>query len=298
MRVGAWLIAASGVGLLLCGCDGGSSPKVVAPVPGDLAGNWLVVGPMPASAPDASTGFRLALTVDVTGNNLVATGFGDTSCGSVGSPAAFGSVVTGTVAADGSFTLQAPSIFPGAAISITGAVPKTAGGAWSGSYTGSFASSFGPPCSATYAGMLAATSFPLVSGVYVGTGSSQTSTNGVVTTTPITFQVTLQQGGTVTVPATGKPVTSNSVLIGSIRVQGSPCFSSGVTSSTLSSAVEGNELVAEFTMDDGSTLSIIGTLTDPTETRITTTTGVVLIESGRCSTIPTVYQLSELDRQS
>jgi len=119
-------------------------------------------------------------------------------------------------------------------------------------------------------------------------------------TIPITFQVTLQQGGTVTNPVNGAPApySSNAVLVGSIRVQGSPCFTSGATSATTpQSAVEGNMVSANFTMDDGSTLTILGSLTDPSETRIATT--VAVLHSGQCGgAFPTIYQLPELDRQS
>lgn len=290
MRVRAWLIAASGVGLLLCGCGGSVSstaPKV-APVPAALAGNWLITNSMPTYTPDASTTFRLALTVDVSGNNLTAAAVGDISCGSVGT--LFLDVMTGTVGADGSFTLQTQT-GSSSTVSIKGVAPLAAGGAWTGSFAGSFPS-VSPSCSASNIGLFTATSFPLVSGVYAGTGSTQTLT-GVVT--PITFQVSLQQGGTVTEPS-GKPFTSNLVLSGSIRVQGSPCFSSGVTNSAPPSTVEGNLVNATFLMNDGSTLILLGALTDVTEGHIATTD--VVVSGGTCASIPTVYQLSGLDRQS
>jgi hypothetical protein len=66
---------ACGFGLLLCGCGGGSAP--VAPAVSPLAGNWLIVGPMPTDEfpLPAASGFRLAMTFDVTGNKIVASGF-------------------------------------------------------------------------------------------------------------------------------------------------------------------------------------------------------------------------------
>lgn len=89
---------------------------------------------------------------------------------------------------------------------------------------------------------------------------------------------------------------SNAVLTGSIRVQGSPCFTSGVTGPTPPSEVEGNQVGMSFTMDDGSTLTILGSLMDVTETRMTTNVAIVI--GGQCSTLPVVYKVPELDRQS
>lgn len=289
--------------MLLAGCGSGIVTPV-APAGNALAGNWLIVGPMPTTATiattasTASTGFRLALTFDVTGSIIEAAGFGNDSCGDAEGSFAFGSLATGTIAADGSFTLKTPSSFSDdEVISIQGTVPKANGNPWPGSYTASFPGSLvGSTCSSNLAGNFTATSFPLVGGVYVGTGSSQAMVNGVLTTTPLTFQVTLQQGGTVVSSVTGKPLTSNAVLVGSISVQGSPCFTSGVTGSTPTSEVEGNQVVATFTMDDGSKLNIAGTLTDATEMRITT--NIAIVTGGQCGATQRIYQLPELDRQS
>jgi hypothetical protein len=240
------------------------------------------------------------MTFDVNGNNVIAAGSGNNSCGNAGLSFGFTSLATGTIATDGSFTLQTPANFPIATISIDGRIPETNGGPWPGGYTASFSTPvFGPvgqTCETNLTGTFTATSFPLVSGVYAGTGTSQTTVNGVPTSTSISVQVNLQQGGTVTSPTTGLPFSSNSVLTGSIRVQGSPCFSSGVTGSTPLSAVEGNEVVAVFTMDDGSTVELMGTLTDPTEATILT--NVLLVPAGPCEKVPYLYQLPELARQS
>ena len=302
MSARAWLgFAVLGTGLLLVGCGGGA--PAVPPV-NPLAGNWLIVGPMPTNGFSFSpvSGFRLAMTFDITGNNITAAGFANAPCALVSPPppilgaalVSFGMGATGTITADGSFSLQTPATLPVASIAIQGKVPQANSGEWSGSYTASLNSSLGPPCTGSFMGPFTATSFPLVSGVYVGTGSSQTTVNGLQT--PVTFQVTLQQGGTVVDRATGKPFTSNLVLVGGIRVQGSPCFTSGVTGSTPPSEVEGNQVVATFTMDDGSTLTIEGALADPTEARITTS--VAIVTGGQCGKVPFVYQLRELDRQS
>jgi hypothetical protein len=286
---------ACGIGLLLCGCGGGSPP--VSP----LAGNWLIVGPMPSSEINSSGGFRLAMTFDVTGNNVVAGGFGSNFCDAVQSGFEFGSVVTGTIAADGSFTLATPANNSLETISIKGTVPQTVGEPWSGSYAVSLGGGHAPACDANLSGTFTATSFPLVSGVYVGTGSTIAGLNGIPAATPITLQVTLKQGGTVTNPGNGAASTffSNSMLTGSIKVQGSPCFNSGVTSVTPRSSVLGNTVNAAFTMDDGSTLELQGTVTDLTEGHIAT--GIGLVRGGKCGTAPVpfvAFLLPGLDRQS
>jgi hypothetical protein len=292
--------AACGVATLLSGCGGSSTPS--APAVSPLAGNWLIVGPMPTNTLQFPpvTGFRLAMTFDVTGNNIVGAGFVNAPCQLGSSPSgilsavsvSFGTSATGTVAADDSFSVQTSSV-PVGSISIQGKMPQASSGEWPGSYTASINPPIGPPCNGSSAGTVTATSFPLISGTYVGTGSSQTTVNGV--STPVTLEVTMQQGGTVVDQVTGKPFSSNLVLTGSIRVHGSPCFTSGVMSSSPMSGVEGNQVIATFTMDDGSTLRLQGAMIDPTEARITSIASVI---AGQCGKVPFFFQVPELDRQN
>jgi hypothetical protein len=299
MKISALLsITACGIGLLLCGCGGGTP---VAPAVSPLAGNWLIVGPMPTNQlqiPPQPSGLRLAMTFDVSGGKyVVAGGFGSNYCNGVQSGFEFGSVVAGTLSADGSFSLATPANYPLETISINGTAPRASGEPWSGSYAVSLGG-HAPACDTNLSGTFTATSFPLVSGVYVGTGSTFAGPNGVPPATSITFQVTLKQGGTVTNPGNGAASTffSNAVLTGSIKVQGSPCFSSGVTSATPRSGVLGNTVDANFLMDDGSTLSLVGSLTDITEGHIAT--NIVLVSGGNCGGISNSIPLPGLDRQS
>jgi hypothetical protein len=282
---------ACGISLLLCGCGGGSAPAVVSP----LGGNWLLVGPMPTneiSFPPApsSSGVRLAMTFDVVGDQVIAGVFGSNYCDNVQASFTFGGVAAGILAADGSFTAT-PKNSPDT-VSIKGTAPQKSGEPWSGSYTVSLGGPHAPACDANLSGTFTATSFPLVSGVYVGTGSTMVGTNAV----PVTFQVTLQQGGRVTNPGNGAASNyfSNTLLTGSIKVQGSPCFSSGATQSTPASAVVGNMVDARFLMDDGSTLNLLGPLTDITEGHIAT--GIILVQGGNCD--DPIIVLAGLNRQS
>ncbi|WP_158944872.1 hypothetical protein [Granulicella sp. S190] len=290
---------ACGISLLLCGCGGGSNPAVVSP----LAGNWLLVGPMPTNvfsispAPSPPGQVRLAVTFDVAGDQVIAGGFGNSFCDNSQGSFGFGDVASGILAKDGSFTAT-PENNSAEAISITGTAPQKSGEPWSGSYAVSLGGPVTPACDANLSGTFTATSFPLVSGVYVGTGSTLAGQNGVPKAVPVTLQVTLQQGGIVTNPGNGAASNyfSNALLIGNIKVQGSPCFSSGETQSTPASSVIGNMVSARFLMDDGSTLILEGALTDVTEGHIST--GIILVQGGKCGSPTNTIVLFGLDRQS
>jgi hypothetical protein len=300
MKISALLsFTACGIGLFLSGCGGGSVPA--APV-SPLAGNWLLVGPMPTneiSFPPSpqSSGVRLAMTFDVVGDQVIAGGFGSNYCDNVQAGFTFGGAAAGILAADGSFTAT-PANSPLDTISIKGTAPKGRGEPWSGSYTVSLGGPLAPACDSNLSGTFTATSFPLVSGVYVGTGSTLGGVNGVPKAVPVTLQVTLQQGGIVTNPGNGAASNyfSNVLLTGNIKVQGSPCFSSGATQSKPASSVIGNMVSARFLMDDGSTLSLLGPLTDVTEGHISS--GVIVVQGGNCASPTNAIFVPGLDRQS
>jgi hypothetical protein len=281
MKIWAWLsFTACGIGLFLSGCGSGSVPP--APV-SPLAGNWLIVGPMPTNgftAPGSGV-FSLAMSFDVSDNNITASGYASGFCASNSTPPiyndafSFNSLTTGVIAADGSFMLQTPQNIPDYSLSMQGRVPEINTEQFSGTYAASFNSQIGSGCVGNSSGMFTATSFPLVSGVYTGTGNFQTLTNGVSTATPITMQVSLQQGATVLDHITGLSKPSNIAIGGNIRVQGFPCFTSGTANTTqfgLSeeplSFIAGNIMRVNFMMDDGSTLGLTGALTDSTESHI------------------------------
>jgi hypothetical protein len=236
------------------------------------------------------------MTFDVVGDQVIAGVFGSNYCGNVQASFTFGGVAAGILAADGSFTATPAN--PPDTVSIKGTAPKGRGEPWFGSYTVSLGGPLAPACDANLSGTFTATSFPLVSGVYVGTGSTLGGVNGVPKAVPVTLQVTLQQGGTVTNPGNGAASNyfSNVLLTGNIKVQGSPCFSSGATQTKPASAVIGNMVDARFLMDDGSTLSLLGPLSDITEGHIAT--GIILVEGGNCGGLTNAIALPGLNRQS
>jgi hypothetical protein len=298
-------------GSFLIGCGGGSF-KQAAPSVSPLAGNWLIVGPMPTYGftPPGSGVFSLAMTFDVSdNNNITASGFGSGFCASSSSPPifndaySFDSLSTGVVATDGSFTLQTPQNISGYSLSVQGKIPEINAEQFAGTYAASFNSPAGPPCVGNSGGMFTATSFPLVDGVYNGTGNFQTLTDGVSTATPITVQVNLQQGAPVLDPATGISKPSNIAIGGSIRMEGFPCFTSGTANTTLLglsaepvSFIQGNILLVNFTMDDGSTLGLTGALTDSTESHISALFSVGF--TGKCAGGPYFFPSMDLTRQS
>lgn len=291
MKVSAWLsFTACGIGLFLSGCGGGSAP--VAPPVSPLAGNWLIVGPMPTVF--GSSGFQLTLTVDVLENKLFAAGFGNISCGSYSKAFTFPAGATGTIATDGTFSLQSLTGNSEASLSLQGTVPKANDAPWPGNYTISFSpplvDRIGEVCDSTLTGEFTAISFPLVNGVYAGTDPIGVGFNGV----PGTVQMLLQQGVMTTDSRSGERYLNNIGLTGNIRVQGSACLSNGVMNSV--SGIQGNEVYAQFIMDDGSTLTLIGTLTDTTASHIAV--NITQLIGNRCGSTPLFYLPPEFDRRS
>jgi hypothetical protein len=289
MKISALLsFTACGFGLFLSGCGG----KPVAPAASPLAGNWLIVGPMPTVF--GSSGFQLTLTVDVLENKLFAAGFGNISCGNYSKPFTFPAGATGTIAADGTFSLQSLTGNSEASLSIQGTVPKANDAPWPGNYTISFSPPLvgpsGEACDSTLTGEFTATSFPLVNGVYAGTEAVGVGFNGV----PGTVQMLLQQGVMVT-NSSGERYLDNIRLAGNISVQGSACLSTGATDPSVS-GIQGNNVYAQFIMDDGSTLTLIGTLTDTAESRIAV--NITQLIGNKCGTTPLFYLPTEFDRQS
>jgi hypothetical protein len=285
---------ACGIGLFLSGC-GGSAP--VSPPVSPLAGNWLIVGPMPIPTDGFQFRyeFRFALTVDVLDDQVFAAAFGNSTCGNFAGSFALSSGATGTIATDGTFSLQTPAE-RSVALSLHGTVPKGNNMPWPGNYTISFSPPTGPSgqgCGSPLTGEFTAISFPLVNGIYAGTGTA-VNFNGVSGRTPISVQMVLHQGTMTTDSTSGKGFFDNVRLMGNIRVQGSACFSSGVMDSL--SGVQGNEVLAQSTMDDGSTVTVAGTLTDPSEKSITPY--LLILQGGKCGSTPVYYVLSELERQS
>lgn len=150
---------------------------------------------------------------------------------------------TGTVKADGSFT--AGTSF----LSVSGTVPKTAGGTWQGTYTlGQVAANcpIGP-----FSGSFTATPLADLTGTYAGAAPLQFSDNPVVSGNALLgITLTTRQGAPL--QSSGSTANSRIGLTGSIAITGIPCVTGGTIGGQYGAQVQGNQLYAYLTMSDGS----------------------------------------------
>jgi len=270
------LVFGAGAGLL-AGCGampgaGGSGTKPV--VNANLAGNWLLAGTLPIFGPGTQpTTTGMAATIDVSTATATAIVSMQLPCTQGGFSATEGTVVTGTIAADGSFSLVSPTGFAGGSLTVQGNVPSTPGGPWSGSYVAT-ATSCG-----VFSGTIAATTMPLLAGTFAGSASLEQT--GSFTGTPVTVSANLFQGGYE--PGVNSSIYSNTVLTGTIAIAGSPCLTSGTSMGTSTpSAVEGNTLLASYAMNDGSVLQMIGSITAADTTKLQVE--FLSLTTGTCNT--------------
>ena len=247
-----------------------TAPAVpVVPVPLDLNGNWLIAGDLPvfASALEEPPGqLDFAATLFVRDKQLSGGGvFTRNGCFLYG---AQNFSFSGTVQDDGTFHAQVP---PGQGFSLTfsGKAPPQQGEVWIGTYT--FTETGCPTPTVTSA--FTSQALGAVAGTYTGAsslGSPLLPQNNI----PVSITLNLQQGA---VPGNA---LSNYGVIGSITVEGSPCFHSGSSTSNNPSAVEGNGFTLNFTLDDGSQLSFLGQFTDFAAKTLSVPSAVVL--GGSC----------------
>ncbi len=264
--------------LVLSGCGSVTSMATSAPQDENaLTGNWLLTGSLPNAGPGVfpfppSPSFGLALSLDVVGEQVIASYSDLYTCGSSGAGGA-GYLATAQIAADGSFTLQTPvfsGFVPTITFTVNGVVPQTAGGTWSGTYSATNANAGCSPVSGSF------TAMPIqpVTGTFAGSASLGTVSNG----SPVNLSVVLQQGsaGFVTAP---NFVNSQNVLSGSITVQGTSCFTKG-SLSLGQGLVAGGFVQAQFAMDDGSRLDFTGAVEDTAVSKIKLNS--FLVVGGQC----------------
>lgn len=264
------------------GCGSGTaslSTPAVSSSPANLNGNWLLTGNLPftilAGNPLNST-FGAAMTVSVLGNNLVATLERNEVCGNTVASGPIG-VVTGTVASDNSFAISTASTIVSDTATVTGTIPATADSSWAGHLDLTDNTTF---CSISRTLNFTAVRIADVTGTYSGTASLNGTLGGTLQSSQAaTFAFTLQQGNTA--PGTSTP--NAALLSGTATVQGTPCFTSGTLPlPTLSptgglipiSSVLGSEVELQATMNDGSTVVIVGHIMDTSSSKIYVT-GVV-----------------------
>ena len=263
----------------LSGCGGvpvASTSVTTTSSTSSLAGNWLLYGGMPVNNPSGLTA-GLVLDIQVIGTQIVASARVQGNCSATSSfGITYSSVLSGAIAADGSFTISSPNLSSAVLLSVKGNVPTTAGGSWPGTYSVAFG---GLGCTTTQTGAFTATPVAQVTGTYSGTGTAQSLTGSTNSSVPITLSLALQQGSPIYLNGTG--VSSTLGLSGSLAIQGLSCFSKGTTSTQEPSELEGNEVFTNFTMDDGSRVELLGDITDVNASTISMNT--LFIASGTCA---------------
>jgi hypothetical protein len=241
--------------ILICGC--GSSPQSTTSTTTTsanasvLTGNWLLAGTMPPGYALTSTALSVTATFDVNGSavsGIVQVAVPCVTVGALGAPL----IVQGTVAADGSFTLNSvpvAGLTQTRTFTLQGKVPSVAGGSWTGTF--SFTNT-GTACAGVTSGPVNAASVPSVTGAYAATASLGSPLNGLLQSVGLKFA--LQQGATLISNA-----NTNLPLTGSLTVSNSTCVTSGTTTgSQLAGFVEGSQVGATFLMNDGSTVLMDG----------------------------------------
>jgi hypothetical protein len=168
--------------LLFNGSALGATEPEVSAQPSPLEGSWLLAGSPPSgstgryaekgeSAEDGQSfdanGVGLAATFSVHGNRVSASYTSAFPCG--GGYGADHDVVSGTLAADGSFVLQPPStngVEPSFSLTLRGRVPDPGGSKWEGSYIYKFFSK--GACGGTLSDSFQATPILIRPGKFVG----------------------------------------------------------------------------------------------------------------------------------
>ncbi len=270
--------------LLLTGCGAAPSTGVTpapVPAPAALAGNWLIFGTVPPPVTGLSSASGLVMTFDVTGSSVLASATLQTTCSS-GTPfgLTFGAALTGTVASDGTFTVS-PPITSGSVPNLTvhGTVPTATGQPWSGTYSVISAQTL---CPVSLAGSFTAASIPQLTGTFTSMGGSITGSSGSVSATAV-----LQQGAPLYEGGRSTGVSSELGLAGSVQVTGFSCFSKGTVSTALPSEVEGSRILINFTMDDGSTLMLLGSLGNVQATQVLVP--LIQVTGGNCNGLYASY---------
>lgn len=218
------------------------------------------------------------MTLSVVSGQIVGGGTDQFPCGKFVTGGS-GDVVTGTVAQDGSFSAQSPSTQPSdvPTLQIHGTVPSSGGSSWTGSYTYANNNS---SCPFTSSGPLTAVRIADITGTYAGSASLSVAPGPPTSPSqPISLTLTLQQGQ----PSADGKSTNETILAGSVKVQGSSCFTSGQIAQTpvqVNGSVEGTHAAAAFTMDDGSQLLFLVNIEDIESSKL----GVIslLVSGGKC----------------
>ncbi len=278
---------------LLTGCGGTRSSGVSNPISptlkgtsADLRGGWLIAGTMPFGTPFGSgtLPFGLALNLDIINGQVNGYGSQEIPCSSngplVGAVGGGIRLASAAIAADGTFTLTDVLVGNNTQhqIVVQGMVPATVGGSWSGTYTvaapqASCNGTVPPPQAGTFTAQRIAD----LNGTFAGQGTLNNSSAAV------SFAAALTQGGPTSLNSLTSALNDQSVLNGTLQVQGISCFRGGTMKTAAGfpeASLVGNLAQMEFLMDDGSTMVLNGTESDTTASTLTQVT--LLVVGGGC----------------
>ena len=245
-----------------------------------MRGNWLVIGPLPqlgnpAPATLLQPGVAMSLDVfsgEIVGNVALQIPCMDTSGTLLGAIGGATRLQPATPNANGTFVLQ-DVLLGGSTVHqvvVKGTLPLSAGDTWRGMYTLDNPNTGCVPVTGSF------TAVPVsqLTGTFSGTGALSGAS------TPVTITTALMQGGPGSLNVPNAPVTSENLVFGMVAVQGSACFSSGTTMQE-TGALYGDFFQVQFSMNDGSLMSISGTLGDTAAGKLMVTN--VFIHGGACN---------------
>jgi hypothetical protein len=264
------------VGALGCGSGTPASPVTAAAGSG-LNGNWLITGTLPFIDPlnFGNKAFGITMTFASTGNQITAGGTENVPCGNfiVGG----GTVLAGTLAADGTVSMQSTLGAPVPSLALTGKGPAAGASSWTGTYT---YTSTNTSCPQTLTGPFTATRIADVTGTYAPAAPVQLMPASLgATPQPVTLTFSFVQGAML--PGTNQ--FDPELLSGSVQIQGSTCFKSGATASLLGSGLLGSNFVTSFALNDGSIMNFLGDIEDTGSTRLVVQG--LFVSGGSCGTL-------------
>jgi hypothetical protein len=244
----------------LVGCGSVILP-VLPPYFSPLTGNWNIAGNRAlAQYP------LLSLAIFVDGSQITARGDVQVQCTNQGGGIGGTINLVGTVAADGTFQLAAPSNLPadGTQVVITGTVPSQGATAWIGSY--SIVDAPTTNCTFSKSAAFLATALAPFDGTYSGTIAGPATSNQPA---KVSFNITVSQGAAAS-SQRASGTTPYFPLTATVTVTGLPCFTHGSTVANNFGAnqIEGDFSSINFQMEDGSLLLFSGNFASPDESAI------------------------------
>ncbi len=210
----------------------------------------------------SNTATNVAVSFQVSGTSITGSANIQGPCSTGGSfGEGFVGAISGTVAADGTFTAGFTSNSGNIqTLTITGTAPSSAQESWNGKLTLNITNS--PSlCPASIASSFTATAVPQVSGTFTGSGPLL-SFAGATAKPPAAGSIysvstDLSQSGPADAPLTGV-----------IQMTGIPCFTRGTTSSLIGSTVEDNVIIGDYTMEDGASVLLLATINNTADTQL------------------------------